>query len=515
MTFLYSLFSLLTFLLLTSVYTAQECGDFQNLTSEQNLQLNAIFDPLEAALADENLFQIELLTEEMKNIFADQSGIPEVIEIYFPLVENSDWIDQSEALLLSRELIVADSLIYVDLWKIAKGMLPPTYEPNSIFLRASAEIAVGLLKIADKETDLDRKTLYESWAIRALDSLATMQLPNGSFPFPDLREYGDPVFSSIIQNFMNTAGVDSVNILQDGWIIDDYGTGEFKFDAGVIANAFYQAYLYTNNPEYSDIVISIGDYLEPLSYNLNYNYNTFSSIGLTRAYQLTNSNSYLERAIENLRYSVFPGQMENGRWVDGHNASSRYHNIIIQNSAPTIPIIPTGHQYEEELRSMILLATNNLVYYSNSCNSATGYLWLMEAYQLDETIIPVDLKNEIHNLIGRHINQSVINGKYLNVLTMGNYLELFDSEVGTQESFLSNSTINIYPNPATHYISITTKNTDPTEWNLFNNLGNIVKTGSSNINNFEIDIKNLPFGTYFLQLISVKEQLNFNLIKAN
>ena len=35
---------------------------------------------------------------------------------------------------------------------------------------------------------------------------------------------------------------------------------------------------------------------------------------------------------------------------------------------------------------MILLATNNLVDYSNS---TTGYLWMMEAYQMDETIIPL------------------------------------------------------------------------------------------------------------------------------
>ncbi len=92
-------------------------------------------------------------------------------------------------------------------------MAPTAYQPNSIFLRASAEIAVGLLNIGAKETNSTRKANYESWAIKALDGLATMQLSSGAFPFPDLIMYGDPVFSDIIQIFLEGVGADSVIVL--------------------------------------------------------------------------------------------------------------------------------------------------------------------------------------------------------------------------------------------------------------------------------------------------------------
>jgi len=147
-------------------------------------------------------------------------------------------------------------------------MKPSTNLPHSIPLRASAEIAAGLLKIAAKETDLTRKNNYITWATRALDSLATMQLSSGAFPFPDLRAYNDPVFTTIIQNYLNALGPDSVNVLQNGWIIDDSGTGEFKFDAGVIANAYYEAYILTGNEAYKTHCIAVAAYLFNLKLNL-------------------------------------------------------------------------------------------------------------------------------------------------------------------------------------------------------------------------------------------------------
>jgi hypothetical protein len=230
---------------------AQPCGVAQSLSPMQQAQINANISPLDTALTYENLYQIDSLSAVLKTIYDAQGGIPDAIENNFALLNNSNWLNLNQALLLSRQLIGADSLVYVNLWKAAKGMSPPAYQPHSLFLRASAEIAAGLLKIADNESDLTRKALYQLWATRALDSLATMQIQSGpctgAFPFPDLRTYGDPVFSPIIQNFLNACGPDSVNVLQNGWLIDDKSTGEFKFDAGVIANAYYEAYQYTGN----------------------------------------------------------------------------------------------------------------------------------------------------------------------------------------------------------------------------------------------------------------------------
>lgn len=513
---------LLSLLLLLSInLNAQNCGISQDLTSTQSVQINAILALLDTALKNEDLYHIDSLSSELKTVFSTQGGIPDAVESYYDLVSSINWMNITETTSLSRALIDKDSMVYVDLWKVAKGMSPPSYLPNSIFLRASAEIAAGLLKIADKESDLSRKSLYQSWATKALDSLATMQLPSGAFPFPDLRMYGDPVFSSVIQNFLNSVGVDSVNVLQNGWIIDDKGTGEFKFDAGVIANAFYEAYNYTGNDNYKNIAIAIGDYLNDLSFNLNYNYNTFTSLGLTRVYQLTNNTTYLERAIKTLRYSVFPGQNSNGRWVDGHNANSRYHSIILQNVMPTINLLPSIHIYKEELDSMTFKAVKNMIDYSYKCGTATGYRWLMKSFQLNTPMISNNLKDSISDLIGKHINQSEVNGKYLNIPTMGEYIELLDFLTEINDSrYPIVITVNTFPNPT---IGLIHTNFDLSKsddiyffiCNINGQLVEIIDRGKKSVGtySYQVDLTNQNNGVYVLVLKLREEIVTQTIVK--
>ena len=518
-----TLLTVLTFEL--KVY-GQPCGVAQTLTPLQQSQISAIISPLDTALKYEDLFHIDSLSAELKNIYSTQGGIPDAVESYYTLVSNINWLDVTNAVLLSRDLIAADSMVYVDLWKTGKGMAPPSYLPNSLFLRASAEIAAGLLKIADKETDLTRKALYQLWATRALDSLATMQIQSGpctgAFPFPDLRDYNDPVFGPIIQNFMFFCGADSVNVLQNGWIIDDKGTGEFKFDAGVIANAYYEAYQYTGNINYKNIAVAVGGYLKPLKFNLNYNYNTFVSLGLTRAFQLTNDTTYLDRAIINLRYSVYPGQITNGRWVDGHNANSRYHSIIIQNIVPTIQLIPVANSYKSVLDTMTYKAVKNMVHYSHTCNSATGYRWLMKAYGLNSSIIPSTLEDSITDLIGQHINQSAINGKYLDIPTMGEYLELLALLSGINDiTYPIGLEVNIFPNPTNGITNLVfdIAETDNIVLALFDISGQLIKIIDQGQKikgtcSYQIDLSQQPSGIYLITLKTITRKYTLKIIRT-
>lgn len=504
----------------------QPCGIAQTLTPLQQSQINNILNPLDTALKYENLFKIDSLNTELKNAFSSQAGKPEITETYYPLTLNPNWLNLLNSISLSRTLISNDSLVYVNLWKAAKGMNPPSYQSHSIFLRASAEIAAGLLKIADKETDLNRKSLYTLWAKRALDSLATMQIQSGpsagAFPFPDLRTYGDPVFGPIIQNFMISCGADSVNVLQNGWIINDKGNGEFKFDAGVIANAYFEAYNYTGIVNYKNIAISIGNYLKPLKFNHNYNYNTFVSLGLTRAFQLTNDATFLDRAIKNIRYSVLPGQVPNGRWVDGHNANSKYHSIIIQNVAPTAQLIPSSNIYRDTIEKLTYKAIKNLIDYSYSCNSATGYRWLMKGYSLNLAIIPQSVKDSITHLIGRHINQSSINGKYLDVPTMGEYIELLALTSGINNTTFLKPYLKIYPNPTNKISNINLNIERETEIEVFlsNIMGETIKTidhgqKKSGILTYQIDLSSFENGLYILNLKTNMGTYSQKIVKTN
>lgn len=499
----------------------QPCGSVQTLTSAQQIQINAFDVQLDTALVYETFSAIDSLNTLIKTTFSTEGGKPDAVETYFSLVGTTSWQNLTNAILLSRQLISTDSLAYVDLWKVAKGMAPPSYQPHSIFLRASAEVAVGLLKIADKETDLTRKILYQSWAKRALDSLATMQLPNGAFPFPDLRPYGDPVFSPIIQNYLNSLGADSSLVLIDGWIIDDNNTGEFKFDAGVIGNAYYEAYIYTGNIQYKNIALSVANYMMPLKMNTNYNYNTFVSLALTRGYQLNNDTNYLNRAILNLRYGLYPGQLANGRWVDGHNANSRYHNLIIYNIVPTINLIPNTSPYKADLDTMTVRAIQNLINYSNSCGSATGFRWLISSYLLNRTLYSTATRNQIENLIGRHINQAAINGKYLDIQSMGLYIELLNLLISSIDiNFPISLKTNIFPNPFTDQTNIVFELPEAQNIKvaLYENTGKLITVIDSGQKikgtyNYTINDYNLTAGIYFVVLQTTTGKLSSKIIK--
>lgn len=474
------------------------CNSVQNLSTNQQIQLNNIKPLLDTALYHEAYSDIDSLHLLIKNIYGAQAGLPDALESSYTLTNTNTWLDLPNAINLSRNLIAQDSIYYTNLWRLAKGQSPlQAYAPHSIYLRYAAEVALGFLKIAHYESDLIRKNLYITWATTALDSLATMQLPNGAFPFPDLRTYNDPLFGPMIQSFLNACGADSVNVLINGWIVDDKGTGQFKFDAGVIADAYYQAYLYTNHVNYKNIAISIGNYLLNLKFNTNYNYNTFVSLGLTRAFQLTNDSAYLNRAIINIRYGLLPGQLSNGRWVDGHNAKSVYHAIILKNTSVTLNLVPNTSVYYDSLRNSMIKAINNYVNYYHSCNYSGTYFWAMRCYLLNASILHQTLKDSIGDIIGRHINQSALNGKFLDVATMGDYLELLEIINQRQENTVSVIKLNVFPNPASNSLYIDGVHSDQYNINVKNIFG---QTVDALANPKEIDISKLANGLYFITI---------------
>jgi hypothetical protein len=474
------------------------CNSVQNLNASQLLQLNNLKPALDTALFYENFNAIDSVNLIAKNIHGSQGGLPESLESSFTLTNNTTWLDLPNTIDLSRKLISLDSIYYTTLWRLAKGRNPMFgYAPHSLYLRYPAEVALGLLKIANKETDFNRKSLYTNWAANALDSLATMQLTSGAFPFPDLRAYNDPLFGPMIQAFLNACGADSVNVLVNGWVIDDKGTGQFKFDAGVIADVYYQAYLYTNKINYKNIAIAIGDYLSPLKFNTNYNYNSFVSLGLTRAFQLTNDSNYIRRAIINIRFGVLPGQLQTGRWVDGHNAKSVYHAIILKNTSVTLNLINGSNQYHNSLKNMATKAIRNYIGYYKTCNYSGTFYWAMRSYLLNASILNPSLKDSISDMIGKHIQQAKLSGNYMDVATMGDYLELLGTVNSIPKNFGTNIKFELFPNPTSTLLNLNINMAEKYTVSIRNVLGQIVYTA---FNTSQIDVSTLISGLYFISI---------------
>jgi hypothetical protein len=499
-------------------YFSQACNVQQVVTTNQTQLLQNVYQQIQSDFQNEDYTNIYQENQEIINVLGTQAGIPEVIENYSSISNSTEWLSIESSLNLSRSFISMDSLIYIDLWKLAKGLKPPNYLPHSLPLRSAAEMAVGLLKIAEKETNVNRKNAYTSWANKTLDSLQSMQLSSGAFPFPDLRTYNDPVFTPIIQNYLNSLGTDSVNVLQNGWIIDDNNSGEFKFDAGVIANAFYEAYQLTGNNSYKTTCLSIADYLMTLKLNLNYNYNSFVSLGLTRAYQITNNSDYLNRAILNVQYGILPGQTENGRWADGHNAKSIYHNIIIKNTTPLLKILPINHIFFNELKDSEVKAIRNMINYYDLCGVVSGFEWLVSSKRDLVEILPNSLNDSIDNFIGRYIQQANIDFRFLNLESLGMYFELFNQTNNLLEQNFLRDFVKIYPNPVINNITIKSQK-NITQINLFSSIGEKIKINPIFLSKNEVEIQlehlqgNKNKGIYFLELIVDQEKRVFKILK--
>lgn len=497
-----------------------QCNDTQILNGTQTSQLNVAFSSLQNALYSKNLSQIDSISAAAKIILSTEAGQPDAQESYTSLSANTTWLPLNSALTLSRQLISAESLVYVNIHKTCKGELPPLYQPHSVPLRAGAEVCIGLIRIANAETDLTRRNLYLQWASEGLDSLLTMQLPNGAFPFPDLRPYGDPVFTPIINNYLQSLGADSVNVLINGWIIDDRGTGEFKFDAGVIGGAFAEAYQFTGDTNYRNAALRTAAYCDTLHMNTNYNYNTFQAYALSFGYAIAPQNSDWSLNTDTLlRYSVLPGQLTNGRWMDGHNAKSVYHNIIIHNTAAILMNSSVTNPHFDTLSAMLNKALRNFLSQYYACDASVGFDGLLRAWKLGTNIVPLSLHDSIGDVIGNYINRAAVDGAFLDVYTMGLYLDaqLNLSAIAESENYLN---LSVYPNPASDELVLNIQNAKQgSSVVVYNAIGECVlqlpmENGAVN-SVVRISVAELPPGIYTAIIDSDDNRYSVIWIKSN
>ncbi len=428
------------------------CSTVQTLSTAQTQQLAPLWPLLDSSLFHENTPKTDSLCGVIKNILGNQGGIPDQLEAPYALTTSTVWLPFTPALSLAHTLIANDSAAYDQLWKTAQGRHPQkNYADHSLFLRFAAENAVGLLQIAAVETNPSRKVRYTQWATRTLDTLLNRQLPSGAFPFPDLRTYNDPTFGPIIQSFLIACGADSVNVLVNGWIINDKGTGEFKFDAGIIADAFYRAYVYTGNTTYKTACIKAANFLAQQRLHRNFNYNSFAALGCGRGYQCNGDTHLLRKMRINLRTGLLSGQQLNGRWFDGHNARSVYHGLMLKHLAQVVLLLPQGKEQDTLILALTRGITNQTNYYRH-CGYSGSFRWQMACIQNTKVSSTHDT---LALWIGRHIQQSALNGKFLDVPTIGDYLELLPILNALEEQTLQEG-VTVFPNPTNGLLSFDT-----------------------------------------------------------
>jgi len=75
-------------------------------------------------------------------------------------------------------------------------------------------------------------------------------------------------------------------------------------------------------------------------------------------YDATKERKYLDAATEKALLGVLPGLMENGYWLDPHNAKLSYHFIMVRALNELLRVLPKDHPRYREIREKTLLATD-------------------------------------------------------------------------------------------------------------------------------------------------------------
>jgi hypothetical protein len=219
-------------------------------------------------------------------------------------------------------------------------------------LRETGDVVLGYADAVQASAgDRDR----ELQRIReGLDYLLSVQATNGVFPFPDVRGK-DAFFGPMLER----AAAKNPNIIRNGWMVEDEGDGGLQFDNGVCGNAMLEGYDLLHDKKYLEAARRAADWAAAHQPVANFNYNSFSVWLLARMHRETGERKYLDAAVRKARIGVLPGEMENGRWVDPHNARPAYHWIMIRSLLELQAALPERDAFRPALHQALFAAIDN------------------------------------------------------------------------------------------------------------------------------------------------------------
>ena len=133
-------------------------------------------------------------------------------------------------------------------------------------------------------------------------------------------------------------------LTQNGWIVDDTGSGDLQFDNGVSGVAVLHLFETTREQRYLRSARAAADWASRQPVVPNWNYNSFSVFLLSEVFRVTKDHRYLDAAREKVQLGIYPGQLKSGpqagRWFDPHNARLVYHFILLRGLAAYAAVLP-------------------------------------------------------------------------------------------------------------------------------------------------------------------------------
>ena len=299
---------------------------------------------LQQAMNSGRLEQVDAVVAQMRQALGQWAGHTEVETKYEKPIDRRSPPSLSEVRVGWTSLFSATEVLYKGNGRWGNGSLAPLRESCYILLGYSDAAKAG----AGDEVML-RQRIREG-----LNYLLTVQATNGVFPFPDLRGK-DPFFGPMLEQYASQ----HPDAIQDGWLIRDDNDGGLQFDNGVCGNAMLEGYNLLHERKYLESALRAADWAAAHPLVANFNYNSFSVWLLAAIFQETHERRYLDSALQKARLGVLPGEMENGRWLDPHNARPAYHWIMVRALLELYVNLPHGDAFRTQLRRSLFSAIDN------------------------------------------------------------------------------------------------------------------------------------------------------------
>jgi hypothetical protein len=317
--------------------------------------------------------------DEIKNAVAvinesigKKQGVPETPDQYTRIPFDASMLSKAEAIgsMPAMEAYIAQNRwwrIGIDPTKLSSPLREPASAIIGLlaFSRVSQKVTVGsqaVTPMGSEKPTLSRDNYLDA-AREAGDFLlwAQAQAGSGVFPFPaSSGNVNSAAFRSAARQLALAEKKGLVNVIKNGWAIQDDGDGGLQFDNAESGMAIFALYEATNDRKYLNAAVLSAEWAMQRPLVNNWNYNSFSVRLLARAYLVTGNKSFLDSAMQKAVLGVIPGQLtkgvNKGRWGDAHNARPTYHYIMMDSLTELINAMRKAKMEKDSATDRVLNA---------------------------------------------------------------------------------------------------------------------------------------------------------------
>jgi hypothetical protein len=318
---------------------------------EPTPQYKVLVTNLREAQKQHDIAKVKKVVAEIRKDLGSYAGVPEVKPEYgSPIERTAPDLTKAEAISWRS----FESMKGHNGWEDAAHAHPYGQQR----LRVTFRTAVSDLRAF--EAGLPHADEYRAAAVAGLDYLVSQQASTGVFGYPYDPNATEGLKAQAAK-LAQEGAKRGLKTTEGAWLIEDVDEGGLQFDNGEAGAGLLYGYALTGNRKYLDAARRSADWAAARPLVPNWNYNSYSGWLLARIYRVTGERKYLDAAADKFELGVLPGQMENGRWVDQHNARPQYHSLMIRNLVEyTLALEQAGDARAAEVRRRTQLALDSL-----------------------------------------------------------------------------------------------------------------------------------------------------------